>query len=68
MSWPFSVTPFLPSVSVTKVAVFIGANVGGAIGWWLGARVGVMTGFFVCVLGTAAGGYLARRWVADYLP
>jgi len=34
---------------------WIGASVGGAIGWWLGAYVGVMTAFFVSMLGTGIG-------------
>jgi hypothetical protein len=53
---------------VSKVAVFIGANIGGALGWWLGSLVGTMTAFFVMVIGTAVGGYLAKQWAADYLP
>jgi uncharacterized membrane protein YbhN (UPF0104 family) len=46
-----------------KILVIMGASVGGALGWWLGQRAGMMTAFFVSVLGTAAGTYFARRWV-----
>lgn len=53
---------------MTKVAAWLGASVGGGIGWWAGARFGVMTAFFLMVLGTALGGYLTRRWLAEYLP
>lgn len=46
--------------------MFIGASIGGAFGWWLGAFVGTMTAFFLSVVGTAAGVYLARRWTRHY--
>jgi hypothetical protein len=45
-----------------KIIVFVGTSVGGALGWWIGARVGMMTGFFLSVVGTGAGMYFARRW------
>ena len=45
-----------------KILVIVGASVGGALGWWLGERAGIMTAFFVSVLGTAAGTYFTRRW------
>ncbi len=48
---------------MTRVAGFLGASVGGAVGWWLEAWHGVMTGFILGVVGTAAGGSLVRRWV-----
>ena len=53
---------------MAKVTGFIGATIGGAAGWWLGAHAGVMTAFFLSILGTAAGVYIARRWLGDYLP
>ena len=51
-----------------KVAGFIGATVGGAAGWWLGARFGVMTAFVLSMVGTGVGIYLVRRWLSEYLP
>lgn len=47
--------------------MFIGASIGGALGWWLGAFVGTMTAFFLSVVGTALGVYFARRWARPYL-
>jgi len=32
---------------MSKVLTLLGATVGGAIGWWLGAHVGTMTAFIV---------------------
>ena len=51
-----------------KVAGFIGATLGGAVGWWLGAPGGIMTGFVLSMIGTAAGVYVVRRWLREYLP
>jgi uncharacterized membrane protein YeaQ/YmgE (transglycosylase-associated protein family) len=53
---------------LTKLAGFVGATIGGTIGWWLGAHVGVMTAFSLGIVGTAAGGYGARRWATQYEP
>jgi len=51
-----------------KVVTFIGATLGGAVGWSLGEGFGVMTAFLLSVVGTAAGVYAARRWLSEYLP
>ena len=51
---------------MTRLALFVGATVGGAVGWWLGALVGTMTAFFLGVVGTALGVWIARRWASSY--
>ncbi len=51
---------------MVKLFGFIGATLGGAIGWWVGARVGFMTAFFVSLVGTGAGVYFGRRWALNY--
>ena len=48
---------------MSKLLTFLGATVGGAIGWWLGARVGTMTAFMVSTVGTGVGIY-AGRWLS----
>ncbi len=53
---------------MARLIAFIGASIGGSLGWWLGSRAGVMTAFFLMVIGTALGGYYARRLADDYLP
>lgn len=45
----------------------VGTTIGGGIGWWLGARAGVMTAFICSMIGTGAGLYAARRFVSTYL-
>ena len=52
---------------VKKLAISLGATIGGAIGWWLGAFAGTMTAFVVSMVGMGFGIYAVRRWGADYL-
>lgn len=47
---------------------FMGATLAGSLGWWLGARVGMMTAFVVSTVGTGVGAYYTRRWVREHLP
>jgi len=53
---------------VKGLIVTVLASLGGALGWWVGNLEGVMTGFFLSVVGTAVGVYLARRLIVEYLP
>ena len=46
---------------------FMGATLGGAVGWYAGALVGTMTAFFVSIIGTAAGVYFAQRFRTHWL-
>jgi len=50
-----------------KIIKLVAATLGGYAGWWLGEHVGLMTAFFLSVIGTAIGVYLAQRWAAEYL-
>ena len=52
----------------SKVLSLVGATLGGAVGWWLGSLVGMMTAFLFSVVGTGFGVYGARRFAAQYLP
>lgn len=56
------------AAGLTKVVVFIGATLGGALGWWLGATLGVFTAFVLSIVGSGLGIYYSRRWVGKYLP
>jgi len=53
--------------SMSNLLAFVGATIGGGIGWWLGEQVGLMTAFFLGVIGTAMGVYLGRRLAREYL-
>jgi len=49
-----------------KLLGFVGATLGGYVGWWLGAPVGTMTAFMVSIVGTGAGMYAGRRVARHY--
>jgi hypothetical protein len=51
---------------MSKLLTFLGASVGGAIGWWVGAPFGIMTAFIVSMVGTGLGMY-GGRWLAGAL-
>jgi hypothetical protein len=50
-----------------KLLAIVGTTIGGGIGWWLGARAGVMTAFILSMVGTGAGLYASRWFVNTYL-
>jgi hypothetical protein len=54
-------------MDMNKLASFIGATVGGAIGWYAGNVVGFMTAFVLSCVGTGVGIYVARRATQQYL-
>lgn len=49
-----------------KLIVLLVSTVGSSVGWWLGARVGIMTAFMVSMVGTGLGIWggvkLAKRY------
>ena len=51
-----------------RFIALIPATVGSMIGWWLGARVGLMTAFWLSTLGSGAGLYFGIRFTREYLP
>lgn len=51
-----------------KVIGFLGATVGGGVGWWLGARFGTMTAFIISTILSGVGLYYANRWASEILP
>ena len=46
---------------MSKLFTFLGASLGSAVGWWLGARVGIMTAFIASMVRTGVGMYAGRR-------
>ncbi|MBI4545344.1 MAG: hypothetical protein HY703_09125 [Gemmatimonadetes bacterium] len=51
---------------MVKLAGFLGATVGGWLGWVIGARISFFTAFFLSIIGTGAGLYLGRQWARQY--
>ena len=50
-----------------KLCIFIGVNVGGMVGWWLGEHIGLMTAVLVSGLGSVLGVYGGWRVAREYL-
>ena len=50
-----------------KLCIFIGVNVGGMVGWWLGEYVGIMTAFLASGVGSVLGVYAGWRVAREYL-
>ena len=50
-----------------RVLGFVGATVGGAVGWWLGSLFGFVAACFASLVGTAAGVYAANRLTRHWL-
>ena len=44
------------------------STVTGTIGWYLGARFGIMTAWMLSIVGTAIGVYYSRKWAVENLP
>ena len=53
---------------MVKILLLLEATLGGALGWWLGGRIGIMTAYFLSVIGTGLGMYVARWFSREYLP
>jgi hypothetical protein len=53
---------------VKYLAILIGSSVGGAVGWWLGAMIGPITGFALSTIGSGVGLYYSARWIKERLP
>ena len=54
--------------TMTRLLGLIGAAIGSTIGWWLGARIGIMTAFLISTLGTGFGLYYGTRLARHWLP
>jgi hypothetical protein len=52
---------------MAKLLVLLGTTLGGAIGWWVGEHIGIMTAFFLSMIGMGAGLYFSRWVVKNYL-
>ena len=48
--------------------IALGTTIGGGIGWWLGARFGLMTAYMLSIVGTALSFYYCRRFITEHMP
>lgn len=52
---------------VKRLLGLVGATVGSALGWWIGAHVGIMTAVIMSAIGTGVGLWAAVRLASDHL-
>jgi hypothetical protein len=52
---------------IKTLALALGSGLPPWAGWSLGQEQGIMTGYWLAVIGLALGWYLTRRFVAEYL-
>lgn len=52
---------------MSRFCIFVGMTLLGWVGWWLGRRFGVMTGFLMSGAGNIAGVVLGYRFYRAYL-
>ena len=50
-----------------RILLFVGMNVGGALGWWLGAFHGITLALVLSAVGTGFGLWLVRKLAEEYL-
>ena len=51
---------------MSKLLIFVGMMIFSSIGWWLGAKVGFMTAFFLSGLGSIVGIFVGWKIARDY--
>ncbi len=53
---------------MARLLALIASTLGSVIGWWLGARVGFMTAFFLSTVGAGFGLYYGAKFAREMLP
>ena len=49
-----------------RLLVLVVSTIGSAIGWWLGARIGIMTAFMLSMVGLGVGIWAGARLAARF--
>jgi hypothetical protein len=50
-----------------KILMLVATTLGGALGWSLGSRAGLMTAFFLSTVGSGLGLWAAARFGREFL-
>lgn len=53
---------------MARLLALIGSSLGSVLGWWLGARVGLMTAFLLSSIGAGFGFYCGAKFAREMLP
>ena len=51
---------------MARLMMLVLSTVGSGVGWWLGARFGIMTAFLLSMVGTGFGLYWGNRLGRDH--
>jgi hypothetical protein len=51
---------------MNKLCIFAGMTILGWVGWWMGEKIGLMTGFILSGIGSLVGVYVGWRINRDY--
>lgn len=60
-------TKYKRDFGMKKLLIIISISIGAWIGWWLGEYIGFMTAYFLSVVGGAAGLYIGRQVMKNYM-
>lgn len=52
---------------VKTLAYLVGSTIGGAVGWWIGAKFGTMSAYMLSTLLGGVGMYYAHKWSKEHL-
>jgi len=55
-------------VVMEKMLVVLASTVGSSVGWWLGARLGLMTAFVLSIVGLGVGVWAGRQFAHRWMP
>jgi hypothetical protein len=53
---------------MTRLLALLVGTITGTIGWWLGAKIGIITAIFLSAVATGAGMYYALKWARENMP
>lgn len=62
-----SLLAVIASGIVKTLAYLFGSTVGGAIGWWIGAKFGTMSAYMLSTILGGVGMYYAHKWSKEHL-
>jgi hypothetical protein len=53
---------------MARLLAFLVGTITGTFGWWLGAKIGMLTAIVLSLFATAAGMYYALKWARENMP
>ena len=53
---------------MTRLLALLVGSITGTIGWWLGAKIGIITAIVLSLFATAGGMYYATKWARENMP